>query len=286
MIDLLHIINISLDNIFNFLLTFIILAIIFFIFNFIIERIKKGLLKKAKRKMTISNIHIFFKVIKYLFILFLILIIISLYSGSWVGLGLSVGLLSAALGWALQKPITGIAAWIMIIARRPFNIGDRIIIGNIKGDVIDVTLTHIYVKEVGGIVPGEETSGRVVMIPNSTLFEQNITNYTAKDEYVLDQVFVTVTFESNLDKAVKIALESAEKCTNSFIEKVSKPYVRTYFKPEGISVHVRYFVPANQLQKYSSDITQEIFKRIKKAKDVEIAYPHTEIIFRKKKGVR
>jgi small-conductance mechanosensitive channel len=259
------------------------IIIAFLIFNFILKRIKKSLLKKAKGKRTKSNIKIFFKIIKYSFLLLLILIAISLYSDSLTGLGLGVGLFSAALGWALQKPITGIAAWLMVITRRPFNIGDRIIIGNLKGDVTDITLTHIYVREIGGIVPGEETSGRIVMIPNSVLFEKNIINYTAKNEYILDQVTIIVTFESNLNKAIKIALDSAEKLTSDFIDQVNKPYVRTYFKSNGISVSARYFAPADQLQKYSSNITREIFKRIKRTKNVEIAYPHTEVIFRKKK---
>jgi small-conductance mechanosensitive channel len=268
-------------DILNIINTIVILAITFFVFNLILGRIKKGLLKKAKKKRTISNIEIFFKIIKYSFFFMLILIAISSLTGSWTGLGLSVGLFSAALGWALQKPITGVAAWIMVVARRPFNIGDRVIIGNIKGDLQDITLTHIYVREIGGIVPGEETSGRIIMIPNSVLFEQNIINYTAKDEYTLDQVSVTITFESNLNKAVKIALESAKKCTKKFIENVKNPYIRTYFRTNGISVHVRYFAPADELQKYSSDITQEIFKRITKTKDIEISYPHRKIFIKK-----
>ncbi len=112
---------------------------------------------------------------------------------SWTALGLGVGLLSVAIGWALQRPITGMAAWFMIVVKRPFEIGDRVTIGAVKGDVVDITLTHIYINEIGGLVPSEENSGRTIMIPNSVLFEQNIINYTLQNEFVLDQVVTMVT---------------------------------------------------------------------------------------------
>lgn len=264
--------------------TIIIVVVVFIIFSFIVTLIKRSLLKRVKRKRQISNIELFSRVLKYIFLLILVLLAISSYSGSWAGFGIWVGLFSAALGWALQKPITGIAAWIMIITKRPFELGDRVIISDMKGDVIDITLTHIYLREIGGIVAGEENSGRIIMVPNSILFEQKIVNYTKQDEYVLDQVVTLVTYESNLDKAIKIALESAKKHTKEFIGMTKQePYVRTFFQPSGINVHVRYFAPATRLQEFSSIITKEIFDRIMKTKGVEIAYPHTEVVFRKKK---
>jgi len=264
--------------------TIIIVILLIIVFNFILGLIKKGLLKRAKTKKQISNVEIFSRIFKYAFLLILIIFAIFTYTGSLAGLGLTVGLLSAALGFALQKPITGIAAWIMVVVKRPFEIGDRIIIGNVRGDVADITLTHIYIKEIGGIVAGEETSGRIIMVPNSILFEQNIVNYTSKDDYVLDQVTAAITYESNLDKAIKIALESAKKHTKEFIDITKKePYVRTFFQPNGINVSVRYFSPAKRLQEISSTVTKEMYDRIMKTKGVEIAYPHTEVIFSKKK---
>ncbi len=247
--------------------------------------IKRRWLEKAKSKKQISNIKIATRVLNYAAMACIIIFAIFSYAGSWSGLGLTVGLLSAALGWALQKPITGIAAWFMVVIKRPFEIGDRIVIGSIKGDVTDITLSHIYLKEIGGLIASEENSGRIILVPNSILFEQNIINYTAHDEYVLDQVVAGVTYESNLDRAIEICLQAAKKHTHAFSSHVKvQPYVRTYFLPSSIGVHVRYFAPATQLQEVSSDITKEIYEQIRKRKDVEIAYPHTEVVF--KKGTR
>ncbi len=264
--------------------TIIIVVVTILIFNSILFFIKKRLLKRAKTKKQKSNVEIFHKVLKYLFILIILLFAVFSYAGSWAGFGLSVGLLSAALGWALQKPISGIAGWIMVIIKRPFEIGDRIIIGDVRGDVIDLTLTHIYIAEIGGIVKGEENSGRIIMVPNSLLFEKSIINYTQESEYVLDQVATPVTFESDLDKVEKIFIESAKKYTRDVIKITKKqPYLRTYFQAHGILVHVRYMSPAKRIQEVSSIITREIHKRMMETKGVELAYQHTEVLFRKKK---
>lgn len=263
--------------------TIILVLILFVVFSLVIKILSGFLLKKAKSKKQKSNVKIFSRVLIYSFLVVLIIFAISSYASSWAGLGLGIGLFSAALGWALQKPITGIAAWIMIVAKRPFDIGDRIIIGTVRGDVTDISLTHIYLHEIGGIVGGEENSGRIIMVPNSILFEQNIINYTSKDEYTLDQVAFQITYESDLDEAIKIAVDSAKKELKDKLGKIPRePYSRTYFQASGMEVRVRYFAPATRLQEFSSNISQEVFRRIRQAKNVEIAYPHNEVLFRKK----
>jgi len=271
------------NNFLPVLKTLVLVVILISTFSIIVSFVKRSLLKRVKTKKQISNVKIFSRVLNLSFLIIVVLFAISSYAGSWAGLGLGIGLFSAALGWALQKPITGIAAWIMIVIKRPFEIGDRIIIGNVRGDVIDISLSHISLHEIGGIVGGEENSGRIIMVPNSTLFEQNIINYTSKDEYTLDQVALTVTYESDLNEAIKIVIDSAKEKLKDIIEITKKqPYPLTYFQASGIEVRVRYFAPATRLQEFSSGITQEIFQRINQTKKVEIAYPHTEVLFRNK----
>lgn len=67
-----------------------------------------------------------------------------------------------------------------------------------------------------------------------------------------------------------------------FVEEIKEPYLRTLFQPSGIDVLVRYFAPAASREEIASLITQEIFKKVGSEKTVEFAYPHTEILFRKK----
>jgi len=229
------------------------------------------------------NVIIFSNVISYIFIIIFLAIILFHYSGNLLAFGIGAGLFSAAIGWALQRPITGLAAWIMVVVKRPFRIGDRISLNGIKGDVTDITLTHIYLKEVGGTINSEEVSGRVVMIPNSILFEQNIINYTFQDEYVLDEIKISVTYESNLEKAIKICKDVAEKVLEVSSGKNSKEKdVQVSFNDSGIDIKLKYYVKIGERIKLSSEITKGIFKEFAKEKDVDFAYPHTEVILKKK----
>ncbi len=265
------------------LITIGVILVLYIVFNFLLGLARKSLLRLAKTKKQISNVEIFSATIRYVFIFFLALTAVFYYSGSWTGLGLTLGLFSAAIGFALQKPISGIAAWVMIVTRRPFEIGDRIIIGSVKGDVKDISLTHITLKEIGGLIQTEENSGRTILIPNNMLFEQNIVNYTQHDEFILAQVVVPVTYESSLKNATKICLDAAKKTTKQFLEQVKKqPYVRLYFQPSGVNLSVRFFVPAKKMTELSSKVTEEVFAMVRKENSVTFAYPHTEVLLRKK----
>ncbi len=264
--------------------TLIILITLFVIFNITLTYIKKSLINKSKNKRQKTSIENFSRIIKVIIFIVLFIVAIFSYVGSFTGLGIAAGLFTAALGWALQRPITGVAAWIMVVVKRPFDIGDRIIVGDVKGDVRDITLTHIVLDEVGGLVNSEVVSGRVIMVPNYQLYELNITNYTQQHDYIIGEAIVQVTYESDLDKAIKIVSDSAMKYSKEAFEKLKQdPMIRILMVDSGIEVKVRFYGNAYNIQKLTSDITKEIFDRIKEEKDVEIAYPHTEIIFKDKK---
>jgi small-conductance mechanosensitive channel len=265
----------------------VVLLVTFIIFFILIKILKRNLLKKVKTKKQISNITVFLSLLKFLFVIFLIIILVAFFYGDLGDLSFVAGLLTVALGWALQRPISGVVAWLILITRRPFDIGDRVIISNIKGDITDITLTHIHLNEVGGTIEGEERSGRTVMIPTSIIFEKEIINYTHQDDYILVDIVTTITYESNLDKAEEIILNAVKKIMepfwSNFPERISKePHIRLQFKDSGIDVSVRYYTFALKRNEFATNIRREIFHQIRKTEDVEIAYPHTEILLRNK----
>ena len=261
--------------------TIFVFVFLYLFFSRLLKILEKGFLKKARTKRERSNVEIFFRSSQYLLVLLLIVFAFLAYGGSFTGIGVVAGLLSAALGWALQRPITGMAAWLMLILKRPFEIGDRVIIGNVKGDVSDITLTHIHIKEIGGTIASEERSGRVILIPNAGLFEKNIVNYTYKSELILDQIKFTITYESNIEWAKKIALEAAGEVLSEYMEKPKEPYIRTWFQPSGMDIYIRYLAPAPKREEVSSRISEKVFRKIVSAKEVDFAYPHQEVFLRK-----
>lgn len=268
--------------------TMLIVIVLIVIVNIVVKAIKARLLKKVKSKKNISNIKIFARILNISLVVLIIGVAFFSYIGSWTGLGIVTGLITAALGFALQRPITGLAAWLMVVIKRPFSIGDRVTIGDITGEVYDITLTHLYLDEIGGTIPDTNLhSGRNIMVPNYLLFEQNIINYTLTNDYILQELDFDVTYESDLDKAMDIAKKAAEKCLKDHVKESKKETtVRVKMASSSINVRVFFYAPVKDVYRISAEITKEIYDRIKKEKSVEFAYPHTEVIFKDKKLFR
>lgn len=264
----------------------LIIIITFIIFNILLRVIKSRLLYKIKNKKQRSNVTVFLDILKYFYAFILVIIIIIYYYGNLGDLGFFAGLLTVALGWALQKPISGIVAWIILVTRRPFHIGDRVVLSDITGDVSNITLTHIFLDEVGGTIDGEEKSGRTIMVPTSIIFEEHVINYTERDDFILDEISISITYESNLEKAEKLITNAFNSSMKPFwkefprrIEKES--HIRLKFQPSGIDVVLRYYTIATNRNKISTTIRREIWKTITNSKDVTFAYPHTQVIMEK-----
>lgn len=209
-----------------------------------------------------------------------LILVLVLFSGSLTTIGISAAFLGLIFGWSLQSPVTGIAAWFMLILKRPFKIGDRIIVAGITGDVVDINLTHIQLDQVGGTIGGEERSGRMVLVPNAILFQQVIYNYTFNSRYILDEVAVLVTFDSDYAEAERMLLDAARDITNEIIERTGcQPFVRAEIADSGIRLRVRYQAYATDRQRITSDITRRIIEKLRTTPSVRFAYPHTQIVY-------
>jgi small-conductance mechanosensitive channel len=265
----------------------LILIVTFIIFSIFLKIIEKRLLRKVRTQQQASNVTAFISLLRFIFVFILVIIAFSFYYGQSGEIGFIAGLITIALGWALQKPISGIVAWIVLVSRRPIHIGDRVIISDMKGDIKNITLTHIILDEVGGTIDGEENSGRRVMIPTSIIFEEEVINYTQQDEYILDEVLTSITYESNLDLAEKIIINTVKKIMKPYWEKFPKrfsrePHTRLKFTDSGVDIKVRYNTFAKKRNLITTNITREIWRQFKDNSEVDFAYPHTEILLRKK----
>jgi small-conductance mechanosensitive channel len=268
-----------------------VIIVVFLIFSIILRILKRHLLKKVKRKKQVSNVIAFFGIIKIIFVIFLAIIVLIAYYGNWGDVGFIAGLLTVALGMALQKPIGSIFAWLIIVTRRPFSIGDRIVISNIRGDVVDISMFHIYLDEVGGTIEGEEKSNRSVVFPTSIIFDQEVINYNEKDDYILDEVTIAITYESNLEKAEAIMNQAVGLIMvpiwKTFQKRIPlESHTRLKCKDSGIDVIARYYSLVTKRNSISTDIIREILKQISKTKDVEIAYPHTQVLLPENKKIK
>lgn len=220
---------------------------------------------------------------KYTFMLGGIFFVVVSMSASLAAMGLTVAFISMILGWSLQRPVTGVAAWLMVMIKKPFRIGDRVIIMGVRGDVLDISPTHILLGEVGGTIGGEESSNRGILIPNAVLFDQMVINYAVSQEskYILDEVPVRVSYESDYKLAEQILIDAAGAVTADIIRETGKePAVRSEFFDSGVLMRLRYQAVAADRQRISSDIVGKIVEVFGNSDSLGFAYPHTAIEYK------
>lgn len=233
-----------------------------------------------KRALKEANADNFMLTWTFVWIIIIVIFGVISLSGSIQALGISAGFLGMVVGWSLQAPVTGVAAWLMLILKRPFRIGQRVIIAGIKGDVVDITLTHVILDQVGGTIVGEERSGRSILIPNAILFSQTITNYTFEVEYILSEVPVRITFQSDWEEAEKILVDAAKQVTANTIGITGEePYIRAELFDAGVLMRLRYRTTPEDYAKDVNDIVKIIYKGFSETGKVEFCYPHSEVLY-------
>ena len=182
------------------------------------------------------------------------------------------------LGWSLQAPVSGFAAWALISAMRPFRPGDRVQFPSLglTGDVKDIGVMYTVLNQVGGSIGSEEAVGRNILVPNAMLFGQVAINYTVLQgaAYLLDEVVVRMTYDSNWAEAEKILLQAAVNVTGDAIQVTGeKPYIRADPYDYGVYLRLRYQTPAKQRAETAYEINREIFNAIQCTPSVDLAIP-------------
>jgi small-conductance mechanosensitive channel len=127
-------------------------------------------------------------------------ILVSVLFVNWYAAVVSLGVASLILGLALQNPITSFFAWVYILVRKPYEVGDRIKIGPATGDVIGLGYLDTTLWEFSGdYVSGDHPSGRVIRFANSRVFSEYVINYSwPLFPYIWNEIRLFVSYESDL----------------------------------------------------------------------------------------
>lgn len=221
-----------------------------------------------------------------------LILISSVWVSAFARFGAFLGLITAGLAIALKDPLTNIAGWIFINTRKPFSVGDRIQIGENIGDVIDIRIFQFAILEVGNWVHADQSTGRIIHIPNGNVFLQPQANYSKGFEYIWNEIPVLVTFESNWESAKgileKIIHKHAEHLTRTVekqIKEATKKYLITYMHltpvvytsvlDSGVLLTIRYLCDVRKRRTSEHVIWEDILKEFAKDKEIEFAYPTT-----------
>jgi len=201
-----------------------------------------------------------------------------------------LGLLSAGLAIALRDPIVNLAGWAFIIWRKPFEVGDRIQIGDHAGDVIDVRIFQFTLMEIGNWVDSDQSTGRVIHVPNGRVFAEATANYTKGFQHIWNEIPVLVTFESDWEKAKRILSEIANRCAENLsttaqqrLRKAAQKYMIFYSKltpvvytsvvDSGVLLTIRYLTAPRNRRGSSEAIWEEILHEFARCDDIDFAYP-------------
>lgn len=216
--------------------------------------------------------------------------------GDITSAAVSIGLIGAALAFALQKPILNVAGWIFITYNRLFRIGDRVSIGDVRGYVLDIRLMHSELMEMGEWMEGDVFTGRIVLMPNWIVFDAPVRNYTRDSPFIWDEVVNLVTYESDIEKAKKHMLKAAKDVVGKIMsanyeryrrslairdlepELLKEPQVRMILKDSGVNLYVMYWCPADKRRKIRTEIVEKVWRKFMEDPDIEIAYPHMEVV--------
>jgi small-conductance mechanosensitive channel len=186
----------------NLLLTKVVIVLVGIIFIIIILRVlQKSITKYVKdqenRYKTRKMINIFGYVVALIFIAIV-------YSDQLGGITVVLGVASAGIAFALQEVIISVAGWISIMVGTIFNTGDRIKMGGIKGDVIDLGVLRTTIMEVNEWVDGDLYNGRIVRVANSFVFKEPVFNYSSDFPFLWDEIRIPIKYGSNYSAAKEI----------------------------------------------------------------------------------
>ncbi|MCB9419025.1 MAG: mechanosensitive ion channel [Ardenticatenaceae bacterium] len=200
-----------------------------------------------------------------------------------------LGLLSAGIAIALQDLIVNLAAWAFIIWRRPFTVGDRIEINGHAGDVIDVRLFAFSLLEIGARIDAEQSTGRVVHLPNGVVFREAVANFSHGLPYIWNEIPVMVTFESNwelakaiVSRVVKEHAPEVEEEAKAYGRKAGKRFVISYgnvaptvytkVEGSGVLLTMRYLVNPRQRRNSEQQMWEAILRAFAQHDDIDFAY--------------
>jgi len=175
-------------------------------------------------------------------------------------LATGIGLVSAGLAFALQKVVTSLAGYFVIIRSRVFTVGERITMGGVRGDVISLGFLRTTMMEMGDPtrtapsmwVYGRQYTGRIVTITNDKIFEEPIFNATRDFPYIWDEIMVPVTYTADRKRAEAILLAAAEHATSK-TQRAAEPFRAAmndayHLDLEGLGPRVFYRITDNWLE--------------------------------------
>jgi hypothetical protein len=222
-----------------------------------------------------------------------IILVIWLEVGSH--LTIAVGVLGAGIAFASQEVIGSFAGYLNIVTGSLYRIGDRVQLGNVVGDVMDISILRTTVMEIGEWVKADQYTGRIVAIANRVVFADPVYNYTQHWHYLWDEIMIPVTYTSNWRRAGEIMLEHGHSYSShlqaqaraEFREMVKRylvhdtpiePALYVVMTDNWIEMTLRYVVEARERRTIKGQLHQELLQHFESEPEITVASATFEVV--------
>jgi small-conductance mechanosensitive channel len=217
----------------------------------------------------------------------------------WLGLGsnftVAMGILGAGIAFASQEVIGSFAGYLNIVTGSMYRIGDRVRIGDVVGDVMDITIMRTTVMEIGEWVRADQYTGRIVTVANRAVFAGPVYNYTQHWGYVWDEITLPFTYESDWQRAGEIMLSHAREYTADLHQDATErlqdmmaryPLQQTEVEPtlyltmtdNWIEMSLRYVVRARERRNVKAQLHRELLQHFEAEDTIQVASATFEIV--------
>ncbi len=272
--------RVTLDN--------IIWTLIALISVFLLRRVSRRVVRRnTENSETVYRAN---KIINYLTTVTIIVWVAFIWVDAFDNLPTYLGLVSAGIAIALSDVLKNMAGWVYILGRRPFQVGDRIEINNLKGDVVDIRLFRFTIMEIGGWVDAEQSTGRLIHVPNGLLFNYDVANYTEGFAYIWHELPVLITFESDWKLAEQLIRQALEECAPDVSGAAGQrirataqgynirvgtltPTVYLTVKDSGVLLTARYLVEGRTRRGREDRVWRGILEAFGQHDTIDLAYP-------------
>ena len=240
--------------------------------------------RKAYKEDT-ERIYVWMKGSQYAFYATIFVVLALLWIPAIGNLGTFLGIFTAGLAIAFQDPLINFAGWVFILLRRPFIIKDRIQIGLLAGDVVDIGVFQITLLEIGNWVAADQSTGRVLHIPNKKVFTESIANYSQGLAVIWNEIRIMITFESAWKRAQGILQEIAEKYSETEVQDQQPelrdfmisythlaPKIYTTIADSGVVLTIRYLCKPRERRTSENRVVEEVLEAFLQAEDIDFAY--------------
>jgi small-conductance mechanosensitive channel len=201
-------------------------------------------------------------------------------------IGLVVAFVTAGLAFALGEVVGAIAGWYNVLLGNIYRVGDRIELGGVRGDVIEISPLRTKILEMGGAeeeggwVRGRQHTGRVVTVSNKATFTSPVYNYSALFEFIWEELSLPIPHDADWETAERILLEEARRASGSEgAEAALAEMTRRYPVPQAelqprvflratdnwMELSARFVVPVRTARSVKDDLTRRVAARLEEA---------------------